>query len=347
MLAMMLFGCGKTEQEAKLSSEEQELQELEEKIEGWLEERAENEAAAATAEAEDAESGEWDNSDMADRVTAYFMGEELLDNNYADNMKEPIINRIRESGKQVKFMKYLCVYEDAWFSKVNLFTDTLEDGMYGVSSTMINDDIGGDLYFMTVVTCGDDASYDDFKAKWEFFADQEMTRSEGDYTEDVVVDDGTLVLDGLEEDNIYNFDGNYYVLRSKFETVNSEKNNGMVTDYAGLKMVLIKGDKTQLDFNKFKIETTYEPAQQILKEMNYEPLGRFPNRDWMCNNGFHPAYDMVIFKGTFERERLEAAYAVLVDHMAETGYEGGHDFIVSYTNDAGEEIDVRFYGQPK
>jgi len=355
VLAMMLFGCGKAEQSEQLSSEEQELQQIEEMIVDLLEQRAENEAAAATAETDGAESTESvddialsADNEIAERVTAYYMGEELLDNKFADNMNEPTIERIRDSGKQVKFMKFICVYEEAeaGIGQPSLITDTVKSGMYGVSPRQLNEltEDCWNYYYMFVVTCPEDVNYTDFKASWEFYGDMEKTMLEATLEEEIVVDDGSLLLDGLETANIYNFDGNYYALCRGFESFNSSTDKGITTDVSGLRFVLLKGDKSQLDFSRFSLDTTLEPAKAMLDEMKYESLGRFPNRDWMCNHGYHPAYDLVVFQGSIEKTKMEAYYILLADYIAETGYKGGHDFIVSYTNNDGEVIDIIYYG---
>lgn len=355
MLVFMLIGCGSAETSEQLSSEEQELEEIEEMIVGLLEQRAENEAAAAAeaenAEAENTTADSEEDTDMeageeiASRVSAYFMGEELLDNSVADNMNEPTINKIRDSGKQVKFMTILFTYEDAWIATPTLVTDTVANGTYGVASRQVNDvtEDCSNIYYFSIVTCPEDVTYSDFKASWEFYQDLDKEVVEATLVEEVEVDDGSIVLDGLETSNIYNFDGSYYALCRGFESFQSSTSNGITTNHSGLRFVLLRGDKSQLDFSKFKLDTTFEVAKEMFAEMNYESLGRFANRDWLCNNGLHPAYDVVAFKGTFEKDVMEAYYVLLADYINDTGYEGDQDLIVSYTNNEGEVINIEFY----
>lgn len=165
------------------------------------------------------------------------------------------------------------------------------------------------MYYLSIITCPEDVNYSDFKASWKFYQDVDKEVVEATLTEDIVVDDGSMVLDGLEKCNIYNFDGAYYVLCKDFESLDSSTKSGITTNHSGFRFVCVRGDKNQLDFNKFKLDTTFEAAKEMFAEMNYTNLGRFVNRDWLCNHGLHPAYDVV----------------------------------VTYTNNDGEVIDINYY----
>lgn len=343
VLAFILIGCGEKNNEMVETGNvpETEVKELQE-IEISTEQVADESEETDVTESDDSYVAD----EIADRVYAYFVGEEVLDNTLADNMNDPTIRAIRQSGKQVKFIKILFKYEDAWMATPTPITDTLSEGTYGVASIQLNElmeGAGDDIYYLSVITCADDVSFDNFKASWEFYKDLEKNIVEIKLVEEIAVDDGTLVLDGLEKCNIYNFDDGYYALCNGFESFDSTTNDGITTNYSGLRFVHLKGDKDQLDFSMFALDTTFEEAKELFAELNYENLGRFANRDWLCNKGYHPVYDVVLFKSVLEKERMEAYYLLLGDYINDTGYEGEDDMLVTYTNKNGEVIDIKHY----